>query len=196
LLANLSRNLRETPFPARAESVLALSEVQKAIVETRFVERSTRSFLDRSLRESLGRQFAVWVGGRRIWLLRVSIGLTYLWFGSLKFSAGMSPAEALATTTMSALTHGLVPAFASLRMLAIWECAVGLCFITGRWFRLGLRLLYAHMAGTTTALFLWPSQLFTHIPYQPTLEGQYIIKNLVFIAAAAVLGGAVSEEPL
>ena len=156
---------------------------------------ATSSFV-RSWRESLGRHFAVWVGGRRIWLLRLSIGLTYFWFGSLKFGLGTSPAEALATTTIGLLTHGLLPAAVSLRLLALWECGIGLCFITGRWFRTGLRLMYLHMAGTTTALFLWPSQLFTHIPYQPTLEGQYIIKNLVFIAAAAVLGGAVSEEPL
>jgi uncharacterized membrane protein YphA (DoxX/SURF4 family) len=148
-----------------------------------------------SWRESLGRHFAVWVAGRRIWLLRSSIGLVYLWFGALKFGLGMSPAEALATTTISALSHGLLPPEVSLRLLAIWECGIGLCFITGRWFRAGLRLMYLHMAGTTTALFLWPSQLFTHVPYQPTMEGQYIIKNLVFIAAAAVLGGAVSEEP-
>jgi hypothetical protein len=146
--------------------------------------------------DSLGRHFAVWVGGRRIWLLRLSIGLTYFWFGALKFQLGTSPAEVLATTTIGALTHGLVPAAVSLRLLALWECGIGLCFITGRWFRLGLRLMYLHMAGTSTALFLWPGQLFTHVPYQPTLEGQYIIKNLVFIAAAAVLGGAVSEEPL
>jgi uncharacterized membrane protein YkgB len=164
--------------------------------ETPLLGRMSRTTFAHSARASLGRHFAVWVGGRRIWLLRISIGLIYFWFGSLKFGLGTSPAEALATTTMSVLTHGLLPAAVSLRLLALWECAIGLCFITGRCFRVGVRLMYLHMAGTTTALFFWPSLLFTHIPYQPTLEGQYIIKNLVFIAAAAVLGGAVSEEPI
>jgi hypothetical protein len=47
------------------------------------------------------------------------------------------------------------------------------------------------MAGTLTPLVLFPGEVFTHIPYAPTLEGQYIIKNAVLISAAIVLGATV-----
>ena len=68
-----------------------------------------------------------------ITLLRVSVGVVFLWFGFLKFFPGLSPAEDLATRTMHVLSLGLVPPPEALIILAAWECAVGvgldhLCF--------------------------------------------------------------------
>ena len=59
-------------------------------------------------------------------LLALSIGLTYLWFGLLKFFPGLSPAEDLAQNTIDTLSFGLIPAELSLIFLAIWETAIGL----------------------------------------------------------------------
>jgi hypothetical protein len=47
------------------------------------------------------------------------------------------------------------------------------------------------MLGTLTPLFLFPQEVFIRVPYTPTLEGQYIIKNLVLISAGIVLGATV-----
>jgi hypothetical protein len=47
------------------------------------------------------------------------------------------------------------------------------------------------MAGTITPLFLFPTETFTAFPYAPTLEGQYIIKNIVLVGAAMVVGATV-----
>jgi hypothetical protein len=63
-----------------------------------------------------------------------------------------------------------------------------------------LLLLFLQMLGTMTPLFLFPGEVFTRIPWAPTLEGQYIIKNLVLISAGLVLGatvrgGAVVADP-
>ena len=57
------------------------------------------------------------------------------------------------------------------------------------------------MAGTITPLFLFPEETFVSFPFVPTLEGQYIIKNVVLVAAAIVLGatvrgGDLTAEPL
>jgi hypothetical protein len=54
-----------------------------------------------------------------------------------------------------------------------------------------LLLLFLQMLGTITPLFLFPAEAFTRIPYAPTLEGQYIIKNLVLISAGIVMGATV-----
>jgi len=52
-------------------------------------------------------------------------------------------------------------------------------------------LLFLQMAGTMTPLVLFPAETFVRFPYAPTLEGQYIIKNLVLISAGLVVGSTV-----
>lgn len=79
----------------------------------------------------------------------------------------------------------------SVPILALWECLIGLGLLTGRFMRVTLLLLAVQMAGTLTPLVLFPSEVFARIPYAPTLEGQYIIKNAVLISAALVLGATV-----
>ncbi len=132
--------------------------------------------------------------------LRVSLGIVFLWFGFLKFFPGLSPADQLASRTISALTLGIVPGDVAVLVLAVWECAIGLGLILGVFLRLTLLLLFLQMLGTFTPLLLFPDETFTRFPYVPTLEGQYIIKNLVLIAAgiiigATVRGGHVEPEP-
>jgi uncharacterized membrane protein YphA (DoxX/SURF4 family) len=124
-------------------------------------------------------------------LLRVSLGIVFFWFGVLKFFPDLSPAQGLATRTISVLTFGLVPPDVSLPVLAAWECVIGLGLLVGIRLREVLLLLFVQMAGTLTPVFLFPEEVFTRIPYAPTLEGQYIIKNVVLIAAGIVVGATV-----
>lgn len=132
-----------------------------------------------------------WMARRGPDLLRLSLGLVFLWFGALKFLPGSSPAESLATRTISALTGGTVPPSVSLPVLAGWECLIGLGLITGTFLRVTLALLFLQMLGTLMPLVLFPHEVFERIPRVPTLEGQYIIKNLVLISAGVVLGATV-----
>ena len=123
--------------------------------------------------------------------LRVGLGIVFLWFGALKFVPGLSPAEDLATRTITQLTGGAVPPSTSLPILAVWETLIGVGLLSGRFLRATLFLLAVQMAGTITPLFLFPGETFTAFPYAPTLEGQYIIKNVVLIGAAMVVGATV-----
>ncbi len=68
---------------------------------------------------------------------------------------------------------------------------IGLGMFLGRWMRLTLLLLFVQMLGTITPLFLFPAETWTIFPFAPTLEGQYIIKNVVLVSAAIVLGATV-----
>jgi uncharacterized membrane protein YphA (DoxX/SURF4 family) len=123
--------------------------------------------------------------------LRIGLGVVFFWFGVLKFFPGLSPAQDLAARTIETLSGGLVQPSLSLPVLATWECLIGLGLLTGRFLRPTLALLMLQMAGTITPLFLFPSETWLHFPYAPTLEGQYIIKNVVLIGAAMVVGGTV-----
>jgi uncharacterized membrane protein YphA (DoxX/SURF4 family) len=121
--------------------------------------------------------------------LRISLGVIFLWFGALKFFPGLSPAQELATRTMELLTFGLIRPNAAIVVLATWECAIGLGLIFGYAMRVTLVLLFLQMLGTLTPIVLFPQRLFSHLYIVPTLEGQYIIKNIVLISGGLIMGG-------
>jgi uncharacterized membrane protein YphA (DoxX/SURF4 family) len=148
--------------------------------------------------ESLNRRFdqvdsriTRWMAKNGIPLLRISLGIVFLWFGVLKFIPGLSPADELATRTIQTLSFGLVKPEVSRPVLALWESVIGLGLITG-WFMRGiLFLLFVQMLGTITPLILFPAEAWSVFPIAPTLEGQYIIKNIVLISAGLVIGATV-----
>ena len=132
-----------------------------------------------------------WLARAGIVVLRLGLGLVFLWFGLLKFFPGLSPAQDLATRTIERLTLGAVGPDLSLPILAAWESLIGLGLLSGRFLRATLFLLAVQMLGAATPLLLFPAETFTGLPYAPTLEGQYIIKNVVLVGAAMVIGATV-----
>jgi uncharacterized membrane protein YkgB len=132
-----------------------------------------------------------WMARYGVLLLRISLGIVFFWFGVLKFFPSLSPAEELATRTIEVLSFGIVKPNISLPVLAAWETLIGLGLITGKFMRATILLLFLQMCGTVTPLFLFPSETWAQFPYSPTLEGQYIIKNVVLVSAALVIGATV-----
>lgn len=132
-----------------------------------------------------------WMARHGLPLLRISVGIVFLWFGVLKFFPGLSPAQDLALRTMDVLTFGLIPSRVALILLASWECLIGIGLLSGICMRATLLLLFLQMLGTMTPIVLFPGEVFTRVPYAPTLEGQYILKNLVLVSAGLVLGATV-----
>ncbi len=126
-----------------------------------------------------------------ILFLRISLGIIFFWFGFLKFFPGLSPADQIATETINKLTFGIIQPNVSIIILAIWETLIGIGLLSGKYLRITLLLLFTQMIGTMTPLILFPTETFTRFPYAPTLEGQYIIKNLVLICAGLVVGATV-----
>ncbi len=135
----------------------------------------------------MDKETTVNVSKRSLVLLRISIGIIYLWFGLLKFFHGYSPAEDLATNTIHILTFGLIPAPVSIVLLAIWECAIGVILICGKWTQAALIFLFVHMACTFTPFLVFPALSFKYAPYGFTLLGQYIMKNIIIVCAAIVI---------
>jgi hypothetical protein len=72
----------------------------------------------RSQVDALDARFTSWMSRVGVRLLRISVGIVFLWFGVLKFFPGLSPAQTLATNTMHILTFGMVPAQTALLTLA------------------------------------------------------------------------------
>jgi putative oxidoreductase len=128
-----------------------------------------------------------WLARYSVDVLRITLGLVFLAFGVLKFFPGLSPAQDLAARTVEMLTFGLVPDQVAVLMVATLESTIGLLLVTGRWLRLGIGLLIVAMAGILSPLVLLPDELFRGQIYAPTLEGQYVLKDIVLLSAAFVV---------
>ena len=151
--------------------------------------------------ERVDRPITRWMARNGVLLLRLSVGVVFVWFGVFKFVPGLSAADSLATRTIDVLTFGMVPAAVSRVVLAAWETCIGIGLLSGKFMRATLLLLFVQMLGTITPLVLFIDETW-RIPFLvPSLEGQYIIKNLVLMSAglvigATVRGGGLSHKPL
>jgi hypothetical protein len=115
----------------------------------------------------------------------------FLWFGILKFLPTVTPIDVLAERTLTIITFHKFTAAHCLLVLATWECMIGIGLLSGRLLRLTLVLLFFHLPGTFLPLLLLVHDTWVHFPTFPTFEGQYIIKNIVLIAAGIIVGSSV-----
>jgi putative oxidoreductase len=121
--------------------------------------------------------------------LRVALGAVFVAFGVLKFFPGASPLEPLVEATWGVLTFGIVGGQLALVLTAIIETVAGLALISGVFARFGLVMLAIAFVGILSPLVFFPGELFT--AGGPTLLGQYVLKNVVLIAAALVVASRV-----
>ena len=124
-----------------------------------------------------------------ITFLRYSLGVIYIWFGILK-PFGLSPAQELVENTVYWFDNPktFVP------ILGWWEVIIGLTMCIKPLIRVSIFLLFIQMPGTFLPLILLPEVCFNNFPFGLTLEGQYIIKNLIIISAALVVGSTVRNK--
>jgi uncharacterized membrane protein YkgB len=118
-----------------------------------------------------------------ITLLRVCIGVVYIWFGALKAFHGVSPIEDFIRESISFLPGDLFLPF-----LAAWEVMIGIGFIVWKFPRLTLILMLMQMGGAMSPMILRPDLVWQTFPYQFTLVGQYIFKDIILVSAALVIG--------
>lgn len=124
-------------------------------------------------------------------LARIAIFIVYFYFGILKL-LGDSPASPLAHALVNR-TIGAAHFDLSFNLLAIYECVVGVLFLIPKATRVVIPLLVIHMLIVCSPLVLVPHEAWVK-PFVPTLEGQYIIKNVAIIAVA--IGIAAQTPPL
>lgn len=118
-------------------------------------------------------------------LARVALFVVFFWFGILKL-VGMSPADPLVadllerTLPVITFNHFII-------LFGAYEMLIGILFLIPRAERVAIALLIPHMITTVMPLILLPTVTW-QTWFVPTLEGQYIIKNLVIIALAVSMG--------
>ena len=126
------------------------------------------------------REMHVWA----IPVLRVALGIVFLWFGALKL-LGVSPVVGLLESAWS-----FMPTHAFVLILGVWEVLIGLGLLFKITLRVTLLLLWLQMLGTFTTLLIAPHIAFVdNNPFLLTMTGEFIVKNFVLIAAGLVIGG-------
>lgn len=117
-------------------------------------------------------------------LLRLTLGIVFLWFGGLKVT-GHSPADHVVHALLPFVPkHLLVPA------VGVYECILGLGLLLGLKMRLMLVMFWVQVLLTLSLVFVQPKLVFQKgvVPLL-TMEGEFVIKNLVLLAAGVVLAG-------
>ena len=130
-----------------------------------------------------------YMGTYGILLLRYSLAMIFIWFGLLK-PLGISPAQELVKNTV----YWFDDKATFVNFLGWWEVVIGFTMCSRPLIRISIFLLFLQIPGTFLPLVLLPEVCFTDFPYGLTLEGQYIVKNLIIISSALVIGGTVRKN--
>ncbi|HEX3024087.1 MAG TPA: hypothetical protein VHP12_02655 [Chitinophagaceae bacterium] len=120
-----------------------------------------------------------------IWINRIALSVCFLWFGFLKI-IHLSPAEPLVISLYSVTIVSHIPLQIFIPAFGIFECLIGLCWLIPKFTYLASALFAMQMFTTFLPLFYLPQAVWQQ-NWVPTLTGQYIIKNIVFLASATTI---------
>ncbi|MGH2806244.1 MAG: hypothetical protein ACRDKT_03115 [Actinomycetota bacterium] len=116
-------------------------------------------------------------------LLRASLGITFVWFGGLKLACEPT----LPASLIAAITPFIDPDV-SVPVVGAFEVALGAGLLIGRRMPIFLGAAALHLSGTFLVLLLRPDVAFVDgNPLRLSVEGEYVVKNLVLLAATASL---------
>lgn len=134
--------------------------------------------------EPFERRATAWMAEHGILLLRVALGVVFVWFGALKI-VRETPVEGMLSAVVPFVPPAvLVPA------VGVLEVAIGLGLLADRLLRVVLVLLVAELLGTFLTFVVLPGAMFVEgNPLLLSSDGEFVVKNLVLIAAALVVGG-------
>jgi uncharacterized membrane protein YkgB len=135
---------------------------------------------------SFDRWFSKFLRKWSITALRISLAIVFIWFGALKVF-GVTPVTDLVASTVYWLDPDwVVPA------LGVVEIVVGLGLLFRVAMRAVLGLFFLMLIGTFLVLIIQPDVAFKDgNPLLLTVEGEFVIKNLVLLSAGMVIGATV-----
>ncbi|MEM8872855.1 MAG: DoxX family protein [Planctomycetota bacterium] len=120
---------------------------------------------------------------------RLMLGGLFVWFGTLKVFGEVSATSIVAKTVYIGRPEVTVP------LLGAWEVMIGICLWFHAMLRIAIGLLVIRLMGTIIAFVAAPTDvIFHHVPWAPTIQGQYLVKDVCLLGAALVIGGTVRHR--
>ena len=139
--------------------------------------------------ERLDARMIAFMSASGVHVVRIALAAVFIWFGLLKVIGKSPVADLVARTVYWVSPEFFVP------FLGLWEVTIGLGLLFAVALRLTLFLFWMQLAGTFLVLVLRPDIAFQQgHPLLLTTEGEFVIKNLVLIAAGLVVGGTVARN--
>ena len=138
-----------------------------SIIETRILSRASRwgHFWERGL-----------------------LGVIFVWFGLLKVTGNLSAGSIIAKSVYWFDPNIVVP------FLGCWEIVMGLSLFHHRLLRLAILLFLIRIPGTFLALYYHYNECFLGSIFLPTVQGQYLLKEITLVGAALVIAGSIKLE--
>lgn len=122
-------------------------------------------------------------------LLRLSLGVVFVWFGALKVADATPVADLVAGTVPWLDRTWFVPLLGSV------EVVLGVGLLVGRWLTAVSVVLVAHLCGTFLVLVMEPQLAFQNgNPLLLTMVGEFVMKNVVLISAGLVLASKIRDR--
>jgi putative oxidoreductase len=144
---------------------------------------SSTSLIPTTLPHTIGRRLNRFLRTAVPFLLRGSLGITFLWFGGLKLAGEPT----LPASLIAAITPSIDPDI-SVPVVGAFEIALGAGLLLGRWMPVFLGAAALQLSGTFLVLLVRPDVAFVDgNPLRLSVEGEYVVKNLVLLAATASL---------
>jgi uncharacterized membrane protein YkgB len=132
---------------------------------------------------------------RSVLMLRIAIGIAYLWFGGLKLFPLLSPVEPLLRVAYGFLAEwGIMSLRTFIVVVGVWEVLIGIGFLVGRSLKVMTVLIVLQLAGAFSPIVLAPQEVWADFPLTLTLVGQYIAKDLILLAAVYVIWNVHREK--
>ncbi len=119
---------------------------------------------------------------------RVLLGVIFVWFGLLKVTGNLSASSIIAKSVYWFDPDIFVP------FLGYWEIVMGLALFYHRFLRLAILLLLVRLPGTFLALYYHYNECFLESIFLPTVQGQYLLKEITLVGAALVIAGSIRLE--
>lgn len=135
-----------------------------------------------------------WLERYSVAVLRVCMGIVIFAFGVLKYFPGVSPAQGIVLAVNRILTFGLLPDQVTLPLFATVEAVIGLSLITGWGLRVIIYPLAVWVLAILSPIVLLTGQLFSGPHHAPTLMGQYVVKDIILLAAVLVVAADVRRR--
>lgn len=137
--------------------------------------------------QNLDRSFLRWLKTWSTPLLRVSLGIVFVWFGALKVFAVSPVADLVADTVYWVDPDWFVT------VLGVAEMVIGVLLIGNRLLRAVLLVFVAQMIGTALVFVVLPEIAFQNgNPLKLTVEGEFVVKNLVLLTAGLVIAAGLT----
>jgi len=125
-------------------------------------------------------------------MARIALCIIYVWFGILKV-IGQSPASPLVKALFMNMHLNFMPFSSFIVLFGLFEVVIGILFVIPGLEKIAFIAFGIHIATTALPLCVMGSLVWTH-PFVPTLEGQYIVKNLALIACALFIASSLQPK--